>query len=87
MVSQAAFLALRAVQGGGASPCAVERTSAADWGALVPSCAESMTRAGVTPITLVGGVSSSDPTLQLIASVRPTSNGSFCCVVRIVCPS
>jgi len=41
---------------------------------------------GVTPITLVGGVSSIDPTLQLIASVRPARKASFFWIVRIVCP-
>src|SRR6266571_4272149 len=85
MVSQGAFVAWCAVQGGGASPCAVERTSPADCGALLPSCAESMTRAGVTPITLVGGASNSDPTLQLIASVRPTREASLPRFVRIDC--
>jgi len=44
-----------------------------------------MTRAGVTPITLLGGASKSFPTLQPI-SATATSEASVPCVVRIVCP-
>ncbi len=54
--------------------------------APLPAGAESTTRAGVTPITLLGGASNSDPTLQPMTSARPAREASLPCFVRIEWP-
>src|SRR5712691_10208408 len=86
IVSHGAFAARCAVHGGGASPCAVESTSVADCVAPLPAGADSTTRDGVTPITLLGGASNSLPTLQPMTSARPVRKARLPCFVRIECP-
>ncbi|OLB52466.1 MAG: hypothetical protein AUI08_00540 [Gemmatimonadetes bacterium 13_2_20CM_2_65_7] len=82
IVSHGAFAARCAVHGG-ASPRAEESTRAAARVVPLPAGAESTTRAGVTPITLLGGASNSDPTLQPMTSARPARKASLPCSVRI----
>src|SRR5436309_15970716 len=83
IVSHGAFAARCAVHGGGSSPRAVESASAAVCVVSLFSCAESTTRDGVTAITLLGGASNGDPTLQLMTSARPAREANFPCFVRI----
>ena len=84
--SHGAFVVRWAVQGGGASPRAVESTSAVGRVAPLPASAESTTRAGVTSITLLGGASSSAATRQPMTSARPAREASLPWSVRIECP-
>src|SRR5688572_1082480 len=82
IVSHAALLTRRAVHGGAASALAVEITSLDDR-CDSPATAESMTRAGVTAITLDGGASNSEPTLQLMRTARPATGARRSRIVEI----